>query len=435
MGLCHPVLFYTVANVSQGLWIWGTYVTCQWLIDMCDVTHSYVWDDLFICVIWRIHMRDMTHSCVWQERRCLGCDAWHDAFIWGTWLIRVSDKRDGVCAARHDSFICVTWFIGMCNMTHSYVWHDSLVCATWRIHMCDMTHSRVYQEKWGLGLEDAMCDVTHSYVCGMTRLYVWHDSFICLTWFSRVSIRRDDVQDGGGAMCDITHSYVWHDSFISVTCVIHMCDVTHSDVWRDSFVFLSGEMMGAVICDMTHSYVWHDSFVCLSGEMMGDCNVWHDSFICVAWLILVCDMTHSCVYQERWWGAVMCDMTHSYAWRDSFLCVTWLILVCDVTPPHVRHDSFICATWLIRVSIRRNDVRDEGVWKVQAALYYRLQSSRMVRIWIFTSYQHVLKFKCMCVCVCAISGVLHMYKQLCITYTKVVGWCVYEYIHHMNICM
>jgi len=39
-------------------------------------------------------------------------------------------------------------------MTHSYVWHDSFICVTWLIHMCDMTHS-----------------------------YVWHDSFICVTWF------------------------------------------------------------------------------------------------------------------------------------------------------------------------------------------------------------------------------------------------------------
>ena len=43
----------------------------------------------------------------------------------------------------HDSFVCVTWHIRMCDMTHSYVWHDSLTCVTWLIHMCDthMTHT------------------------------------------------------------------------------------------------------------------------------------------------------------------------------------------------------------------------------------------------------------------------------------------------------
>ena len=56
-------------------------------------------------------------------------------------------------------------------MTHSYVWHDSFICVTWLIHMCDKTRS-----------------------------YVWHDSFVCVTWLIR--------------MCDMTHSYVWHDSFL-----------------------------------------------------------------------------------------------------------------------------------------------------------------------------------------------------------------------------
>ena len=36
-------------------------------------------------------------------------------------------------------------------MTHSYVWHDSFICVTWLIHMCDMTHSYVCHESstWG----------------------------------------------------------------------------------------------------------------------------------------------------------------------------------------------------------------------------------------------------------------------------------------------
>ena len=53
------------------------------VIHMCDMTHSYVRHDSFICVI--------CHSWQWQG-----------------------------------SFICVTWLIHMCDMTHSYVWHDSL---------------------------------------------------------------------------------------------------------------------------------------------------------------------------------------------------------------------------------------------------------------------------------------------------------------------
>jgi len=59
---------------------------------MCDVTHSYVWRDSFICVTWLIHMCDVTHWYVW-----------------------------------HYSSICVTWLIHMRDMTHWYVWRGSFV--------------------------------------------------------------------------------------------------------------------------------------------------------------------------------------------------------------------------------------------------------------------------------------------------------------------
>ena len=82
----------------------------------------------------------------------------------------------------------------MRNMTHSC----SFICVTWLIHMCDTTHS-----------------------------YVWHDSFIHVTWpFIYVTWLIH--------ICDMTHSYMWHDSFICVTWLIHMCGVSHSYMWRDS---------------------------------------------------------------------------------------------------------------------------------------------------------------------------------------------------------
>jgi len=107
---------------------------------MCDMTHSYVRHDSFLCVTWLIPMCDMTYSYVWR-----------DSFIFVPWLIHMCDMTHSyVC---HDSSICVPWLVYICDMTHSYVCHDSFICVTWLIHMCDMTHS-----------------------------YVWHDSFICVTW-------------------------------------------------------------------------------------------------------------------------------------------------------------------------------------------------------------------------------------------------------------
>ena len=125
---------------------------------MCDMTHSYVWQDLFTCVIWLIHMCDMTPSYVWLDLYVLP----HSYFV--------------------------TWLIHMCDMTPSYVWHDSIhMCdvthsyfVTRLIHMCDMTPSYVWNDS------THMCDVTHSYfvtwlihMCDMTHSYVSHNSFIC----------------------------------------------------------------------------------------------------------------------------------------------------------------------------------------------------------------------------------------------------------------
>jgi len=43
---------------------------------MCDMTHSYVWHDLFICVTWIIHMCDRIHSDPWRELSYT-CDTTH----------------------------------------------------------------------------------------------------------------------------------------------------------------------------------------------------------------------------------------------------------------------------------------------------------------------------------------------------------------------
>ena len=114
---------------------------------MCDMTHSYVWHDAFICKTWRIHMCDMAHSYVWHGTFI--CVTPTNSYVW----------HDSFTRVWYDSFICATWRIHMCGMTHSYAWHDAFICVTWRIHMCDMPHS-----------------------------YVWHDWFICVTWLLSVKL-------------------------------------------------------------------------------------------------------------------------------------------------------------------------------------------------------------------------------------------------------
>ena len=166
---------------------------------MCDMTHSYVWQNSFICVTWLIHMCDMTrYICVtW-----LIIYVWHDSFTCVTWLIiHVLPRRRNGPVARHTydwsgcqsmpvtslrwisrwhvpvgwvwgmqyingmrsaiyvwgrrqhtvartAFICVTCLIHVCDMTQSYLWHDSCIRVMWLI---DVRHTCKEREEWRRG--------------------------------------------------------------------------------------------------------------------------------------------------------------------------------------------------------------------------------------------------------------------------------------------
>ena len=127
-----------------------------WLIHMCRSSHSFsmsfcqvthvAWrirHDAFIYVAWLIDVRDMTHTYVSQQPLVLYIFA-----CLGT---------------------CVTWCIHMCDKTHSYVWRDSL--------MCDTTHWYVWHDS-SICVAAATCSL-----CLLVTSYVWHDAFTCVTCF------------------------------------------------------------------------------------------------------------------------------------------------------------------------------------------------------------------------------------------------------------
>jgi len=198
-------------------------------------------------------------------------------------------------------------------MTHSYVWHDSFIRVTWPIHMCHMTHS-----------------------------YVWHDSFTCVAWIVY--------------MCDMTHSYLRYDPSISV----HVYDMTHSYVV--TWLMHVCDMTRSCTCDTTLSHVWHNSFTrvwrLIHTSDMTHSYVWHDSFIYATWLTHTCG-TYEWVMSHIW----MFHIIHSYAWRiyvwhNSFICVTWLhyilcvtwLIIIRICVTHMNEwcETFIlCVTWLI----------------------------------------------------------------------------------------
>jgi len=69
---------------------------------MCEMNHSYVWRDSFLCVTW-----------------CVICEV----------------------LARHVEFIHGTCLFRTCGITHSYMWYD--ICVTWPGHRTSSKFARL----------------------------------------------------------------------------------------------------------------------------------------------------------------------------------------------------------------------------------------------------------------------------------------------------
>jgi len=228
-----------------------TYSYVQWLIQMYDITHSYARHDSLtpyccVCIFpGDSFMFSKTHSYeTWLIHMCAMTHPYarHDLFK-PSCCVRMFSIHPFMCFS--DTFIC--------NMTRPYVWHDSSICETWLIHtllLCThVLHSSIHSF-----IHSSMC-TSNLFICDMTQTYVWQDWCICLayewvmSYISYATWLRPT--------CDRTDAYARHDSFTPFFLCTH---VLHSCI--HSFIHSSTCTNNPFICAMTETYVWQDWCIC-----------------------------------------------------------------------------------------------------------------------------------------------------------------------------
>jgi len=177
----------------------------------------------------------------------------------------------------------------------------SLRCATWLFHTCDKT-----------------------------RLYVWHDSFMCVTWLMNMGCIQAD---------HVTHSYVWHDSFICVTWLFYMRDMTRSYVWHDSFMRVTWLVVH--MCDITRVTGWWKPIGCLKLQVIFRKRA--TNYRALLWKMTYehkasYDSTPPCIFRCTTWPIQMGDQT------DLSICVIWLVYVCDMAQVYVVHSGALSSS-------------------------------------------------------------------------------------------
>jgi len=165
---------------------------------MCDMTHSYVWHDSFICVTWLIHMCDMTHSHVW-----------------------------------HDSFTCVTWLIHICDMTHNLIacrfcqvpmTTKLLACNSKRSHMCVAYVTRMCEKQ--------LIQTTHLFACPIVIvcMEVDYSLYVHVKWLSQTTHL---------IACRSGHTYSSQQLRIVRLLFVWKLTIVYMYMWNDSFRLLT----------------------------------------------------------------------------------------------------------------------------------------------------------------------------------------------------
>jgi len=204
----------------------------------------------FMCVTWLVRTCDMAHSYV--------C---HDSFICVTHTTTLFYRTQGMmCGIR---FMCVTSLLHMYDMTHSYVCCVTFMCVP-RVYSIA---NRIRCVWYCVAVCCSVLQCVAVCRCATSLFYRTQDK-MCGIRRTRVTLGVFDA------------SFVCHDSCTRVSCLLHMC-VLHASIFRlpssifylpSSIFYLPSSVFYQTQSNMcgirfnpkprtTHLHVWHDSFI------------------------------------------------------------------------------------------------------------------------------------------------------------------------------
>jgi len=176
---------------------------------------SYMWHDSFICGTW-LWLWSHQYECAWHH----SCDTTPSHW----WLLYVTWLHTYVAHI----FIGVTWLIySYMSHIYSYVWHDSYIQMGGVLSHIGVTNMKESCRKSHVTHMNicVTCDVTPHIWIYIWLLHIGGSIIICVTWFL-----RQDSFPFVTPTCDkapymwiyawLQHngdSYMWHDSFICGT--------------------------------------------------------------------------------------------------------------------------------------------------------------------------------------------------------------------------
>jgi len=186
-------------------------VTCIFVMWLVHIWHPDLWHGSLMCGTWLTYFRKQANASV-------------------PWLIHVCDMTHS--CVHHDSFICVPWLV--CDMTQSYVGHDVFKC-TWKMSdgqravQYRTTHSHVWPDSF-------ICLPWLIYMWAITRSYVWHDSIICVPQLTQMHLENERQKKSSAVSHNAFTRVTWQILESHAPWRIHMCAMTYSHVRHVSFI-------------------------------------------------------------------------------------------------------------------------------------------------------------------------------------------------------